>query len=152
MQMRKRCWITLVMAAGMFTAAAIAQEKPSPDRSADLANYDVNRETNLLGTVQSFTPIGQTAPLGAHVTLLTSSGVVYVHLGSAKLLTANQFTIQSGDRLRIVGENVAYGNRTQFIARIVQKGTQILAVRSIRGIPLSCMAPGERAKAHGGVL
>ena len=84
----------------------------------------------------------------------TSNGIVDVHLGDARLLAANHFTIQSGDSLRIIGETVAYGNGTQFVARIVQKGTQVLAVRSVRGIPLTYMAPrnGAQAKSQGGAL
>jgi ABC-type uncharacterized transport system YnjBCD ATPase subunit len=80
--------------------------------------------------------------------------VVDVHLGDARLLAANHFTIQNGDSLRIIGENVAYGKGTIFVARIVQKGAQALAVRSVRGIPLSYMAPrnGAAQKPQGGVL
>ncbi len=152
--MRARCLITIAMAAGIFCDAAIAQEKTGANAIAGLAAYDVKRETTLIGTVQAYTPAAQAPPLGPHVALRTSSGVVDVHLGEARLLAANHFTITSGDTLRIIGESVAYGNGTQFVARIVQKGAQTLAVRSVRGIPLSYMAPrdGTQVKAQGGVL
>ena len=154
MQMRTRCLITIAMAAGLSTSAATAQENTSAAAKAELAAYDTNRETTLVGMVQAYTPAAQTPPLAAHVTLQTSSGLVDVHLGDARLLAANHFAIQSGDWLRIIGESVAYGKGTQFVARIVQKGTQSLAVRSVRGIPLSYMAPrnAAQAKAQGGVL
>jgi hypothetical protein len=154
MRMRKKCLLTIGLAAGFLAGAAIGQEKTSANARAGLAAYDVKRETNLIGTVQAYTTAAQTPPLGAHVTLLTSGGLVDVHLGDARLLAANHFNIQSGDTLRIIGESVAYGKATQFVARIVQKGTQTLAVRSIRGIPLSYMAPrdGARDKAQEGAL
>jgi hypothetical protein len=154
MQTRKKCWITVLIGAGMVSWTAVGQEKPPANAKDDMAAYDVKRETTLIGTVQSYAPAAQVAPLAAHVTLQTSGGLVDVHLGDARLLAANKFTIQSGDTLRIIGENVAYGKGTQFVARIVQKGTQALAVRSVRGIPLSYMAPRDeaRGKGQGGVL
>ena len=77
-----------------------------------------------------------------------------VHLGDARVLTANHFNIQAGDTLRIIGENVASGTASPFLARIVQKGTQALAVRSERGIPVRYAAPknGSESKSQGGVL
>lgn len=116
--------------------------------------YDVHREINLTGTVRAYTPAPQAPRFGAHVTLETAAGAIDVHLGNPKLLAANHFTIAPGDTLRIVGESVAYGTATQFVARIAQKGTQVLMVRSVRGIPLSFAAPRNAAgsKLQGGAL
>ncbi len=154
MQMPMRRLITIVMAAAAFSGAALGQEKTAANAKAGLAAYDTTRETTLIGTVQTYTPSAQAAPHGAHVTVQTSSGVVDVHLGDARLLSANHFAIQSGDTLRIIGESLVYGEGSQFVARIVQKGAQALAVRSVRGIPLLYMAPrdGAKSKAQGGVL
>ncbi|MGA3176636.1 MAG: hypothetical protein ABSE19_04735 [Candidatus Acidiferrum sp.] len=107
-----------------------------------------------MGTVITYTESSTTPPLGAHVTLQTAGGVVDVHLGDARLLTSNHFSIQTGDTLRIIGENVASGTTSTFLARIVQKGTQALAVRSERGIPVRHVAPKNSAasKPQGGVL
>jgi hypothetical protein len=155
-----RLLIILVLASAAGTALlcspALGQEKASvsTDVKSQLASYDVSREATILGTVQAYTPVAQTPPLGAHVSLLTTAGVVDVHLGDARLLAANHFSIQSGDTLRIIGEYVTYGKSTQFVARIVQNGTRALAVRSVRGIPFSYMAPRNAAqsKSQGGVL
>ena len=148
--------LTLAVGTALLCSPMLAQEKASVDTSAksQLASYDVSREATLLGTVQAYTPAAQTAPLGAHVSLLTASGVVDVHLGDARLLAANHFSIQTGDTLRIIGEYVAYAKGTQFVARIVQNGTHAITVRSVRGIPLSYMAPrnGAQSKSQGGVL
>ena len=154
MKMRTGCWITLVVAAGMFAGVAMGQQKSVASVNRGLAVYDVSRETTLLGTVQSYTAEAPSAPFGTHVALQTSGGVVDIHLGDARLLAASHFTIRSGDTLRIIGENVSHGKEIQFVARLVQKGTQVLAVRSVRGIPLSYMAPrtGAQLKAQGGVL
>ena len=97
----------------------------------------MSRETALEGKVLQYTPASSVAPLGAHVTVQTASGAVDVHVGNAKRLAANHLSLSSGDSVRIVGENVTYGASTQFLARVVQKGNQILEVRSTRGFPLS---------------
>ena len=154
MQVRMRNLITILLVAGVFSAAAFGQQNTAANAKAELAAYDTTRESTLIGTVQTYTPSAQAAPRGAHIILQTSSGAVDVHLGDPRLLAANHFTIQSGDTLRIIGESVAYGEGSQFVARIVQKGTVALAVRSVRGVPLSYMAPHNEAqgKSKGGVL
>lgn len=156
MRMGKKCLLALAVSAGMCAGAALGQQKAAANANpnAGPAAYDIKREVSLTGTVQSYTAAAQTPPLGAHVMLLTSSGPVDIHVGDARLLTASHFTIKSGDSLRIIGENVAHGKGTQFVARIIQKGTQVLEVRSIRGLPMSYVAPrtGATAKAQGGVL
>lgn len=108
-----------------------------------LRSYNVNREVSLVGTVVKFDPASTIPPIGAHVTLQTASGPVDVHLGNAKLLAVNHMTLNAGESVRIVGENMAFGDGTYFAARLVQKGMQIVAVRNTRGFPVSPVAPQE---------
>ncbi len=149
-----RYWAMVAVAGVVFCSAAGGQEKTPAEANAVLASYDPARELTWVGTVEAFAASADAPPLGARVSVRTGNGIVDVHLGDARLLSANHLTLQSGDSVRIVGESVAYGNGTQFVARIVQKGTQVLAVRSVRGMPLSYMAPrqGEQAKSQGGAL
>ena len=65
-----------------------------------------------------------------------ATGTVDVHVGSAKFLEANGLTLNSGDSVRIVGESFTNGANTVFLARIIQKGTLAVAVRSPQGMPL----------------
>ena len=130
----------VLLSLGFFGGAVLAQE-PATVTSRPAAGYDLQREGTVVGTVVSYTQASTTPPLGAHVILKTSSGNLDVHLGDPRLLQANHFNIQAGDTLRIVGESVNFGKGTQFVARIVQDGTQAVQVRSIRGIPLSYAAP-----------
>ena len=143
-----------IPAAALFAAsAALAQQQAAPAAN-HLAAYDLKREGTLVGTVTSYTAAASTAPFGARLTLQTGSGVVDVHLGDARLLIANKFSIHTGDTLRIIGETVTLGSITQFVARIVQNGNQAVAVRSTRGFPLSYVAPHNTnsSKPQGGVL
>ena len=140
------CKFALLAAACIaFSGATCAQQpaaqQPAANRTADLDRYDVNRESNLVGTVVSLEANSKTAPYGALLTLQTSSGVVEVHLGDARLLSASHFTLQRGDALRIVGEPLSSHQATFFVARILQKGTQALAVRTAQGSPIPYVAP-----------
>jgi len=152
MHMQKTA-LCVVAGTMFFCCAARGQEKTAQVPVRSLA-YDLNREGTLVGTVIAYTESAATPPMGAHVTLQTAGGVVDVHLGDPRLLTASHFSIQAGDTLRIIGENVSFGNSTQFLARIVQKGAQALAVRTVRGIPVRYAAPktGGESKSQGGVL
>src|ERR1700730_3875709 len=85
--------------------------------------YDVSRESVLQGSVIQFTAESSVAPLGAHVSVQTASGPMDVHIGSAKILENNRFTLAVGDNIKIVGEKLPYGNGSQFFARLIEKGS-----------------------------
>jgi hypothetical protein len=125
--------------AGMlaFVVCAAAQEKTQTVPSRSLTAYSVARENVLQGTVVSYTESSNVPPLGAHVKVQTSSGIVDVHIGNGKLLTANHVALEVGDAVKIMGENVAYGQSTAYVARVIQKGSQTVTVRSAHGTPLS---------------
>ena len=120
----------------LFTGIAGAQQKTANVAQRSLG-YDVSREVSLQGTVITYSDSSPAAPFGPHLTLQTDKGVLDVHLANAQLIKANHFSLSSGDAVRIVGENVAYGTGTQFLARIIQKRTQTLALRTTRGFPLA---------------
>jgi hypothetical protein len=138
-------WLLPHLSFALLVSAVVlpAQEKPAPSAqtSASLFAYDLNREVTLVGTVISYSAAYKTPPAGPRVSLQTPSGVVDIHLGDARLLAANQFTIQTGDTLRIVGEEIAFSGGTQFVARIIQKGSQALLLRNARGLPIFSSAP-----------
>jgi hypothetical protein len=120
----------------LFCISTSAQEAKQADLQ-QLRAYDLGREVFLLGTVVKFDAASTTPPLGAHLILQTSSGQVDVHLGNGKVLKASRFELNPGDNVRIAGEILALGDGTYFAARIVQKGTQAVAVRNTKGFPVS---------------
>ena len=85
--------------------------------------------------------------MGAHVVIQTASGQIDVHLGDGGLLKADRFTLATGDSIRVIGENVPYGAGSQFFARILQKGNQTVALRSMRGFPLRSVPKAGKAEA-----
>jgi len=135
-----------LLAAFLFCTLTNAQQKTqtAPQR---MPAYDVSREVSVQGTVVSFTENSAVAPFGPHVVLQTSSGSLDVHLGNARLLEANHFTLAAGDRVRVMGENVASSAGTHFLARLIQKGNQAVLLRTPQGLPLR-----PTTKPEGGVL
>ena len=95
--------------------------------------YDAKRETVLEGTVVGYTESAQIAPTGAHATVRTASGDVDVHLGPASYLEAKHFPLAPGEQVRFAGVNAVVNGKDVFLARIAQKGSQVVAIRSPRG-------------------
>lgn len=110
-------------------------------------SYDTSHETQIQGTVMSFTDSSQAAPIGPHATIQTSSGTVDVHLGTTGMLKVNDIFLAPGDSVKIVGEIQNFGNGDVFLARVLQKGNQIVTLRNLKGIPLTPRHPGP-AKAR----
>ena len=86
------------------------------------------------------------APLGAHISLQTGSATIEVHAGNARVIQASQISLQAGDSVSITGETVPFGNGSVFVARIIQKGSQSVTVRSKNGVPLLPTAVNANGK------
>jgi hypothetical protein len=147
----RKLWI--LGAAALAMCGGAFGQQPAAAPAPRTGEYDVKREGEVVGTVVAFSANSKTAPFGARVAVQTNSGVIEAHLGDPRLLAANHFSIETGDTLRIVGETLTTGSISLFIARIVQKGTQALAVRTVRGLPVPYVAPRstQSAATHRGV-
>lgn len=143
----------LLLAASLaFCLGAGAQQAKQTDLT-QLQSYNTGREVQLVGTVVKYDSASSALPMGAHVLVQTASGQIDVHLGNAKVLVANHLALNAGDSIRIVGEPMALGDGTYFAARIVQKGTQAVAVRNTKGFlltPASTLTQAQK-EALGGV-
>lgn len=144
-------WASLFLGLALvLVGSAGAQRVQGAKASARTAAYDLSREITLVGTVLQYTDNSETPPIGAHVLLQTASGAVDVHLGDARFLKMNRFTVTEGCTARVIGQfvaNQAAGAASGvFLARIIQQGTQAIAVRSARGMPL--WPAGARANAE----
>lgn len=131
--------------------AAGAQQAAQPE-ARRLQSYDAGREVTLVGTVVKYEASSSAPPMGAHLLVQTSSGQVDVHLGNARVLQASHLELKAGDNVRIVGESLALGDGTLFAARIVQKGTQAVAVRNAKGFllrPSSTLSQSQKEALRG---
>jgi hypothetical protein len=146
-----------LLSLGSFLSAALwfapfcgAQQKTTAVPQVNMA-YDVTRESVVQGTVVSYTASAGVAPIGPHAQIQTSSGVVDVHLGNAQLMKKNDIFLAPGDSVKIVGESENFGNGPVFLARVLQKGSQTLTIRNIKGIPISPKAAAP-ANARAGLV
>jgi hypothetical protein len=141
-------WIRLTACGAVVLAAQVAIAQQKTENGAQLQSaYSVSREASVQGTVVSFAENSTAPAIGPRVALQTSSGQMDVHLGNLRLLEANHLTLSQGDSIRVIGENVVVGGSTQFLARLLQKGNQTIALRSTRGFPLRPMTARGEAKA-----
>ena len=124
-----------VLAGSMTPPIAARAQERSALASPRPTSYDTRRETLLEGTVLSYTGDSRLPPIGAHVTVQTSSGTVDVHLGPESYLLSNHFSLSPGDSVRFVGVSITTSQGTVFLARMAQKGDQSIAVRSSNGFP-----------------
>jgi len=149
--MTQRCMgIAWLAGAILLSTAANAQQRAQNIPHRNL--YDVSREVSVQGAVVSYSETSSAAPFGPRVTVQTGSGVLDVHLGNARLLESNHFTLAGGDAIRIIGENVPFGSGTQFLARVIQKGNQTLVLRSAAGFPLRPTRSAATMNTPAGVL
>jgi len=150
MQIRWKIRSIAVASALLFSVAAGAQETNKAIQRN--GTYDVSRETVLQGTVVSFNAPSSAAPLVAHVVVQTASGTVDVNLGNAKLLKSAGIELTAGESVRIIGANIqGMDGSSVFAARILQKGSQSVALRSTKGFPLAAAVTPAQAQALRGV-
>jgi len=129
--------VPLMFASALAFCLSAGAQQTASSPAQQLQSYDVRREVSLMGTVVKYEPASTVAPMGAHVLIQSGSGQIDVLLGKAKVLQNSHFDLNPGDSVRIVGENLALGNGTIFAARIVQKGTQAVVLRTSHGFLLS---------------
>src|SRR5579863_7099043 len=112
----------LIFFGNLSLGLPVGAQQASQSNTRSPQSYDLRREVTLLGTVIKFETASSVPPMGARVLLQTPSGQVEAHLGNARVLEANHFELHAGDNVRIIGEELTYGDGSIFVARIVQKG------------------------------
>lgn len=125
-----------LLCASTLPGAAFAQRPNAKPVAEAAGGYKVANDVSLQGTILSYTENSTAPPLGTRVLLQTTSGNVDVHLGNARVLHQAKLNLSQGMSVRFVGQTQTVGQNTVFLARLVQVGSQVVAVRSTRGIPV----------------
>jgi len=126
--------VILLVLSNVVWAQQLA-DRPRQPAMRTLA-YDATQETVVEGTVLSYTAESATPPIGAHFLLQTAAGAIDVHLGAAGFLQANNFSLATGDSVKVVGVNSDTRQGAVFLVRVIQKGGQSLVLRTANGAPL----------------
>ena len=143
--------LAVLSSAVLFFSAYFTFAQQKPASTLRQASQSAVNDTVLEGTVVSYTADSSVAPLGAHVLVQTSSGNIDVHLGKAALIKQSGIYLSPGDSVRIAGSNVPFAGGSIFAARVLQKGSQSVALRNSRGIPLGARGAGTlNPQAQGG--
>ena len=138
----RMCLGCAAFAGALVTVSFAGAQQKTTQITQGSFSYDASHETQIQGTVVSFTASSQTAPIGPHATIQTSSGNVDVHLGIAGTMKVNDVFLAPGDSVKIVGASHNFGNGNVFLARVLQKGNQTVTLRNAKGIPLAPRHPG----------
>jgi hypothetical protein len=125
---------------GVFCFALLAgsasAQHPTASARAAAGSYSLANEVSVQGTVLNYTENSSVPPIGTHVLVQTASGNIDVHLGDARLLHLANLKITPGAGVRFVGQAQRVGANSIFLARLVQVGTQVLAIRTEQGFLL----------------
>ena len=135
-------WILVLLCVFTLSGRADVALAQRPGAKAAAAKapptaYNIAKDVSVQGTVLSYTENSPTPPIGPHVLLQTASGNVDVHLGDVKVLRAAKLNFAQGANVRLVGQSRKVGQNTIFLARLVQIGSQLVAVRSQHGMPVA---------------
>lgn len=141
MRSKKLLLLGTAVSAVFLAPSLLAQQKQAVAQ-ANFA-YDVTKESVVQGTVISYSGAANVAPIGPHAKIQTSYGVVDVHLGNAQALKQNDIFLAPGDSVSMVGENEDFGGAPVFLARVLRKGSQTVALRNLKGIPVKAKAPAN---------
>ncbi len=120
-----------VFCCALLAASAMAQRSAAVKPVA--GSYDIANDVSVQGTVLNYTEKSAALPIGTHLLVQTASGNVDVHLGDARLLHLANLKIALGANVRLIGQPKQIGANSVFLARLVQVGTKVLAVRSEQG-------------------
>jgi hypothetical protein len=108
-------------------------------------NYNVSTETTLMGTVDNVATIAsERRGGGQHITLITASGPIEVHVGPAWYVSSKHVTFTKGDQVTVVGSKVTMDSRDVMLAREIRKGDQVLKLRDASGVPLWARGRGTQ--------
>jgi len=116
-------------------ARAAGEKSSSPASSYP---YDISTELTVSGTVQEITdyqcPV--TGTVGSHITLITESGTIEVHLAPAKFLKEYEIVIRKGDVVKLVAAKIVYQGKPALLAKTITIDRQKYAFRGDNGSPL----------------
>ncbi len=127
------CLGSAVFAGALLSVTFAGAQQQTQATQSNHGYVRLSRETTLTGKVISYTAESSVPPIGAHVSIQTVYGPVDVHLGSAKLLEQNHFTLAAGDSFQVKGEVITIGQMSTFAARIIENGSQSVTVRNTKG-------------------
>jgi len=127
---------------GVFLLSPAAPAQPqaasatAPSAAQFPTPYDLSKEIKIQGTIQQIDTSNDRVPIGTHVLLQTSSGVVDAHLGPLNKASLGALNLSVGESLTLTGMNESTSSGTVFLARILTTPSRVVILRNERGFPV----------------
>jgi DNA polymerase III alpha subunit len=122
----------VLLAAG--TTVTIEAQRRSPTGTAP--TYDVATEVTLTGTVDEVKTIpGPGLQGGVHLMLRTAQEEIEVDLGPEEFLKKQNYRLNKGDDITVIGSRVKRDAGEAVIARQVTRGKETMTFRDAKGFP-----------------
>jgi hypothetical protein len=127
---------TLVLLSFLSTHIVRAQTSTASTTPTAFA-YDASQEVKVQGNVAAILLIFSHGMLpGSHILLTSPSGQVDVSLGVFGLRGPGSLSLKEGQQVSVTGVMKTIGGKEVFLARTVEVGENVFAIRNEHGIPI----------------
>jgi hypothetical protein len=91
--------------------------------------------TTISGEVLAVNSLPARQGSGIHMDVKAGGDVIDVHLGPSWYLDQQKTKVVKGDAIEVTGSRVTLFGKPAFVAQIVKKGSDVLALRDAAGVP-----------------
>ena len=118
-------------------ARASAQTRSSHAQTDALVPvYDLAKEIKVEGTIERIDGFGTSGPIGTHILIQTTSGVIDAHLGFGAAASRRYLGISVGESVTVIGMMQSVGSGSVLIVRILTTPSHIFVLRNEHGVPI----------------
>lgn len=122
--------------------------------NAAMTAYDLSKEIVVQGNIQKIDTVGDRAPMGAHLLVKTSTGVVDAHLGALNAASLKLLGLYNGEAVSLTGITQTENGNSILLVRILNVAGHDFALRTKHGFPVKTLVPRAtsmgRTNAEGG--
>ncbi len=153
----------LAFSVGAILPAHAQNTNPASAHSATAANsqsnaaitaYDLSKEVVVQGNIQKIDTAGDRVPMGAHLLVATSTGVVDAHLGTLNAASLKLLGLYNGEAVSMTGITETENGNSILLVRVLNVAGHDFNLRNKNGLPLRTLVPRatslERSNAKGG--
>ena len=99
------------------------------------SRYDVTAERAISGVIKSVGSFpAADGSVGVHIDLKTADGLLDIRVGPAAYVGQNNFWFFADDPIVVIGAKEPQSDGA-ILAKVIQKGSQVLVLRSDSGVP-----------------
>ena len=114
----------------------------------------MSKEVVVQGNIQKIDTTGDRVPMGAHLLVETSTGVVDAHLGTLNAASLKLLGLYNGEAVSLTGITESENGNSVMLVRILNVAGHDFTLRNKNGLPLRTLVPRaastDRTNAKGG--